>query len=129
MLGYKVPPALKSSVLEQFEAESDPTGRDAHEPGAKLDAGKVRAGLVMAGFARALIEVSKVGTYGAEKYTDNGWIGVPDGQARYTDAMYRHLSKEHMGEEDDPDTGLLHAAHAAWNALARLDLKLREREK
>jgi len=40
--------------------------------------------------------------------------------------MYRHLLKEHIGEQRDKDTQLLHAAHAAWNALARLELMLRE---
>lgn len=34
--------------------EHDPTGRSAHEPGAKLDAGKPRCGLVLGGFSRAL---------------------------------------------------------------------------
>ena len=109
-------------------SESDPTGRTAKDAGAKLDAGKVRMGLVVFGFARALQEVGKVGTYGAAKYSDNGWIQVPDGQARYTDAMMRHLIKEAIGEQCDEDTGILHAAHAAWNALARLDFMIRERE-
>lgn len=62
----------------------------------------------------------------ANKYTDNGWMEVPDGERRYTDAMMRHLLREAEGEECDPDTGLRHAAHAAWNALARLDLALRQ---
>ena len=44
-----------------------------HEPGAKLDSGKIRPSLVLGGFARALAEVSAVGTFGAEKYSDNGW--------------------------------------------------------
>lgn len=110
-------------------SETDPTGRSAHESGAKLDAGKVRMGLVLGGFARALREVSKVGTYGADKYTDDGWVDVPNGVARYTDAMYRHLAEEQMGEANDKDTSLKHAAHAAWNALARLDLIMREEEK
>lgn len=110
------------------KAESDPHGKLANTPGAKLDAGKTRAGLVLHGFARALNAVAEVGTYGAEKYTPNGWIEVPDGQARYTDAMYRHLMREAAGEYADPDTGLAHAAHAAWNALARLDLMIREKE-
>lgn len=108
--------------------EFDPNGRLAHEPGAKLDAGKVRAGLVVMGFSRALLEVGKVGTHGALKYSANGWQQVPDGTARYTDAMYRHLLSEGCGEDRDQDTGLLHAAHAAWNALARLDLMLRMAE-
>jgi len=106
--------------------EADPHGLDQHQAGAKLDANKNRLGLVLHGFARALQEVGKVGTYGANKYTDNGWVDVPDGIARYTDAMYRHLLTEAQGELCDKDTEILHAAHTAWNALAILDLMLRE---
>lgn len=106
--------------------EKDPTGRGQHEAGAKLDAGKRRDGLVLLGFSRALAAVSEVGTYGANKYTDNGWLDVPNGVNRYTDAMLRHILSEASGELKDKDTNLLHAAHAAWNALARLDLMLRE---
>ena len=106
-------------------AEADPGGKHQNEIGAKLDAGKNRLGLVLCGFARALQAVGAVGTYGAHKYTDNGWIDVPDGERRYTDAMLRHLLSDAASEECDPDTGLRHAAHAAWNALARLDLALR----
>lgn len=105
--------------------ERDPNGKDPHGGGAKLDAGKNRLGLVLLGFSKALREVGKVGTYGAAKYTDNGWVDVPDGIARYTDAMLRHTL---VDEPNDPDTGLAHAAHAAWNALARLDLMLRKAE-
>mgnify|MGYP001566574872 CR=1 FL=1 len=111
------------------QIESDPHGMGAKQSGAKLDAGKVRLGLVLCGFSRALQEVGKVGTYGADKYTDNGWIDVPDGERRYTDAMLRHLMREADGEWIDADTGLLHAAQVAWNALARLDLALRRLEK
>lgn len=106
-------------------AESDPLGIDQHAPGAKLDAGKPRAGLVLLGFARALSAVAEVGTYGAAKYTANGWVHVPNGRERYTDAMLRHLLAEAAGERCDKDTGIRHAAHAAWNALARLDLAIR----
>ncbi|MER2518591.1 MAG: dATP/dGTP diphosphohydrolase domain-containing protein [Candidatus Accumulibacter phosphatis] len=108
------------------ELEADPSGKSAHEAGAKLDAGKNRLGLVLCGFARALQAVGAVGTYGANKYTDNGWMKVPDGERRYTDAMLRHLMREATGEERDPDTELHHAAHTAWNALARLELSLRK---
>ena len=108
--------------------ETDPTGRAASVPGAKLDAGKNRLGLVLMDFARALREVGRVGTYGANKYSASGWVSVPDGVQRYTDAMFRHLLSEATGQEYDPDTELLHAAHTAWNALARLDLMLRERQ-
>lgn len=117
-------------MAESFEptSEQDPHGKDAHTAGAKLDHGKNRLGLVLLAFSRALQEVGKVGTYGAKKYSDNGWIEVPDGEARYTDAMLRHLFKEAAGEENDSDTGIAHAAHCAWNSLARLDLMLRRQE-
>jgi hypothetical protein len=107
-------------------SELDPSGKQAHEPGAKLDAGKTRLGLVLGGFALALEQVGAVGTFGAKKYTPNGWVSVPNGIERYTDAMYRHMLKEAQGELIDPDTELFHAAHAAWNALARLDLMIRK---
>ena len=107
-------------------SETDPNGKSPNTPGAKLDAGKNRLGLVLGGFALALQEVGRVGTYGAIKYTANGWKTVPNGLERYTDAMYRHQLKEAAGEAVDADTGLLHAAHAAWNALARLDLIVRK---
>lgn len=106
--------------------ETDPTGRNQHEPGAKLDAGKPRVSLVLNGFPNALLAVSEVATYGANKYTDNGWVSVPNGKQRYADAGYRHNLLAATGEERDVESGLLHKAHAAWNALAELELMLRE---
>ncbi len=113
-------------LIETF-GEIDPNGKDQHESGAKLDQGKNRLGLVLNGFSGALQEVGEVGTYGANKYSDNGWVDVPKGLERYTDAMYRHLMKEASGETLDPDTKLLHAAHSAWNALARLEFLLNKK--
>ena len=108
--------------------ESDPKGLCPNTPGAKLDAGKIRPQLVMFGFARALEKVAAVATFGANKYSDGGWVQVEDGINRYTDAMFRHLLKEGIGEKFDPQTEVYHAAHVAWNALARLDLMIREDE-
>ncbi len=96
--------------------------------GIKYDDGKNKLGLIFEGFSHALIEVGKVGTYGAVKYTEDGWVTVPDGRRRYTDAMYRHLMEEAGGDVVDSESGLLHAAHSAWNALARLELMLRSRD-
>ena len=107
---------------------STPDGKAQHEPGAKLDAGKVRAGLVIGGFSRALLEVSKVGTYGANLYSPYGWTKVENGKERYTDAMLRHFLRETAGEMRDPESNLPHAAHLAWNALARLDIMIRKGE-
>lgn len=109
-----------------MSGETDPHGTDAHEPGAKLDAGKTRVGLMLAGFPRALMAVARVTTIGAAKYSDGGWLHVPDAAKRYDDAKGRHLLQGHITEFDD-DTGLEHLAQEAWNALALLELKLRER--
>lgn len=109
-------------------SEADPTGRGAHDAGAKLDANKPEPELIQRGFARALDMVAQVGTYGARKYTRDGWESVPDGERRYTNALYRHLGAEHRGERCDRDTNIPHAAHTAWNALARLELMLRAEE-
>lgn len=106
--------------------EYDPNGFSPHAPGAKLDAGKNRLGLVLGGFAGALEQVGLVGTGGAVTYSDNGWKSVPDGAARYEDAMLRHWNAIKKGEQIDPKTGLLHQAHLAWNALAVLELTLKE---
>lgn len=96
----------------------------------KYDAGKpcIYRGVVDY-FPRAVIAVGEISTFGANKYAWKGWEGVEDGVARYSDAMMRHIMYEAKGEEFDPDSGLRHAAHAAWGALARLELMLREQEK
>lgn len=120
---------FNSCRIETVNRESDPNGIPPHVPGAKLDAGKTRLWLVFSGFANALEEVGKVGTFGAKKYSDDGWRSTPDGADRYTDALLRHLLAEARGESVDADSGLLHAAHAAWNALARLELLLAETAK
>jgi hypothetical protein len=104
--------------------EKDPNGIDPHEPGAKLDEGKLQASL-LEDFSLALIEVAKVCTYGAEKYSVGGWLHVPDGIKRYSDAEWRHRLAKRF-EERDPETGLLHEAQELWNLMARLELKLRK---
>ena len=107
--------------------ESDPNGIKPHEPGAKLDDGKICAFRgTFDYFPRALEQVAAVSTFGANKYSWGGWRSVPDGFERYSDAMVRHLIKERKGEAEDNDSGLLHATHTAWNALARLELMLQD---
>lgn len=108
--------------------EADPNGKSPHELGAKLDAGKpsIYRGAIDY-FPRAIEQVATVSTFGARKYAWKGWETVPDGVNRYSDALVRHLISEGKGESVDTDSGLLHASHCAWNALARLELILRNR--
>ena len=105
--------------------QQDPNGIAQHAPGAKLDAGKEPMHLILHAIPRTLLEVCKVGAYGAAKYSENGWLTVPQGVTRYTDAMFRHALREGM-ETHDEESGLLHAAQVAWNALARLELMLQQ---
>jgi hypothetical protein len=107
--------------------EHDPNGVAAGSPGSKLDGGKVcpNAGLI-GYFPRALLAVAEVSDFGARKYCRGGWVSVPDGEARYREALVRHILKEPIEGPADLDSGLLHLAHTAWNALAALELHLRK---
>jgi len=97
-----------------------------HQKGAKDDSQKPRMGLVLGGFSNALRAVADVGTFGAKKYTDNGWQSVPNGTGRYQDALLRHIFAHLSGQPIDEETNLAHLAHAAWNSLAILELEIKQ---
>lgn len=80
-------------------------------------------------FPRAIAAVAAVSDFGAKKYAWKGWEHVEDGINRYSDALARHLIEEGQGVMLDHDSGLLIAAHTAWNALARLELIIKEQTK
>lgn len=123
---------------EPKAGEVDPAGLDAHEPGAKLDAGKspVFRG-VLQYFPRAVKAVGFLSLSGANRYSWAGWRSVENGVARYSDAMARHIVDEAIeGPWDlkwlnDPEypAHVLHKTAIAWNALAALDKTLEEMEK
>lgn len=73
-----------------------------------------------------LEEIAKVYTAGAKKYGAHNWENLPDGYERYKGAMLRHLTEVEKGNEVDADTGCLHSAQVAWNAIAMLHFKLKE---
>lgn len=123
---HRTSSATPCAALHGLIGLDDPAGAiDPHQPGAKLDAGKPLARLIVHGMPRALLAIAEVATSGAAKYSEHGWQHVPRGVDRYTDAMLRHVLREGIESRDD-ESGLLHAAHAAWNALARLELLLRQ---
>lgn len=120
-------PRNESEQMQQM-AEADPTGKDQHQPGAKVDAGKILPALVLGEFARALEAVVRVGTKGARKYTPRGWLEVPNGQERYAEAAFRHQLEVWKGnrlDDGEGGTGELHKAQVIWNLLAELELELR----
>lgn len=79
-------------------------------------------------FPRAVSAVGLVSKYGADKYQleydDINWFRVEDGFNRYSDALSRHLLGEFIDGPIDPESKQYHAAMVAWNALARLELIL-----
>jgi len=58
------------------------------------------------------LEVSKVLTFGAQKYDAENWRHVPDLHTRYRSAAKRHINALRRGEKYDEESGLHHAAHA-----------------
>ena len=111
-----------SRIAKDYSVAADPnlTGR-------KDDYLKTQPALIITDMPRALMAVAEVASFGALKYGKSNWLHVENGVERYTNAMDRHRIKEGV-ETHDGDSGLMHAAHAAWNALARLELMLREEE-
>ena len=92
--------------------------------GTKFDDHKVQVARgVLHYFPRAIEYVARVSQFGSKKYAWDNWRHLDEGLQRYTDADARHFIQESY-EENDIDSGLLHAGHHAWNALARLELLL-----
>lgn len=127
-------PSQYDSMTGKFykpTGEVDPSGKDLKAGGAKADAGKVpvvRGALHY--FPRAITAVAELSGIGAKKYSWKGWESVPDGIHRYADALGRHeLRIEDDYTRRDSDTGVLEATAVSWNALARLELILRDMEK
>lgn len=126
---------LKDQLLDIIHTENgkEYTTDDAEKVRAgatKYDGGKIPVFRGAIGyFPTALKAVAEISYFGARKYAWAGWRGVDDGINRYTDGLMRHLLAEAEGETRDPDSELLHAAHTAWNALARLELIIEEQKK
>lgn len=80
---------------------------------------------VLSYFPAAIRGVALISQFGATKYAWNGWCYVPNGHARYSDGLLRHLDLEAEGEILDNESGYHHDLHSAWNSLARAELRIR----
>ena len=89
--------------------------------GIKYDSAKPRMNLLP---PKAIIEVSKVLTFGAEKYDAENWRKLDDLQNRYTAGALRHIFAHMDGEQLDPETNLSHLAHALCCLLFKLEIEL-----
>ena len=88
--------------------------------GMKYDQEKPRMGLLP---PHALLEVSKVLTFGAQKYAPDNWKFVENGPERYRDAALRHITATMQGEVYDPESGLHHLAHAICCLMFIIDVE------
>ena len=83
----------------------------------KYDGEKVRLDLLP---VQPIIEIGKVLTYGAKKYSERNWEKGLAWSRCYA-ASLRHLLAWQSGETNDPETGLSHLAHAACEILFLLE--------
>jgi hypothetical protein len=99
-------PGADRTVVSVFQAE-----------GRKDDAGKPQYELLP---WLALAQVQAVLDYGAKKYAAHGWRAVK-GRTRYLNAALRHIFAYARGEDNDPESGLPHLAHAACSVMFQLE--------
>ena len=76
----------------------------------KFDGEKVRYDLIP---ADSLHKLAEVYTFGARKYADENWRKGMSWK-RIFGAIMRHSWAWFRGEDNDPESGLPHLAHAAW---------------
>lgn len=81
--------------------------------GKKLDAGKEPLDLIP---YEALREIAKVLDFGAKKYSRGNWTGGI-AYSRLIAATLRHVNQFNAGEDNDPETGLPHMAHAGCEVI------------
>lgn len=84
------------------------------EEGRKFDTDKLRWDLLP---MDCVEDVVKILTFGCEKYGANNWQNVEPFEDRYYSALMRHIVAWRNGEEQDPESGLSHLAHAACNIV------------
>lgn len=85
-----------------------------NKQGSRFNNGKLRYDLLE---PFAIEQLVRVFTKGADKYAPNNWLrGLP--WMDVVASLERHIAEFKKGDDFDSETGLLHMAHAAWNALA-----------
>lgn len=82
--------------------------------GIKYDSEKLRWFLVP---FSVIGEIVKVLDYGANTYGVNNWQHLENPKERFFSALVRHMTAWQNGEKRDPESGLLHLAHAGCNLV------------
>ena len=82
--------------------------------GIKHDNNKLQYALIEPAALKSLAEVL---TFGAAKYTIDGWKKVPNAKTRYLNALLRHIESYRAGVLIDNEFGCSHLAHAMANIM------------
>lgn len=113
--GCPAEPADMSDIKAELDAITSSNQQN------KADGGKSNPLLLHEDMNLALMLVNRVLDYGAEKYERAGWKKVEP--ERYRAALIRHQRDILSGEQFDVESGLMHLAHLACNALFLLQLE------
>lgn len=72
-----------------------------------------------------VFKVGEVYGFGKNKYADRNWEQGYEWGKSYAAAM-RHMLAFWAGEDNDPESGLPHLAHAAWHMFALMEFQRNE---
>lgn len=107
----------KGFIQDKWPTVLTPIEREKSEVGLRFDQGKIRYDLLQ---IHGLEELGKVSTIGAVKYADFNYLKGMD-WLRIFGSLMRHAFAWWKGEDYDPETGLHHMAHCAWNCLTLVE--------
>lgn len=102
----------KELVTAKIKSMSDEAAIKTDGGGKRFNEGKPRVELLV---PEAMIEEAKVWAFGAKKYGDHNWTrGMA--WSKVIACILRHTFAIMRGEDTDPESGCLHAAHIKCNA-------------
>jgi hypothetical protein len=101
--------------------------KDCNLIGKKTNKNKPQISLLFKQFPKALEAIAKCSEYGHQKYKESdfdflNYQRVYGGSKTYADAGLRHR----LEQGNDLESGLPHTYHVAWNALAELEIWIKE---
>lgn len=102
---------------ERSEEEEKQMGK---KNAARFNSGKIRYDLIP---PYALEQVARIYTFGSLKYSDNNWWKGFKWRKDTFGCILRHIYKWVRGESIDPESGVHHLAHAAWNCFALIEFE------
>jgi len=88
----------------------------------KNDKNKPLAAIPFQDFPFAIEQIVGVCTHGEKNHGRSTWKLLDNVEERLTDALARHFLASFV-EATDPESGIDHLAHLAWNCLALMELR------